>query len=60
MVNGGSESGMKPAIVAVLVVGCGVVVVVVVVERCEGAGIYGLPLCWWASELTRSVGDAVL
>jgi hypothetical protein len=37
---------MKPAIVAVLVVGCGVVVVVVVVEeRCEGAGIYGLPLC---------------
>lgn len=42
MVTGGSESGMKPAIVAVLVVGCGVVVVV---ERCEGAGIYGLPLC---------------
>ena len=57
MVTGGSESGMKPAIL-VEVVGGGVVV------RGEGAGIYGLPMSWWASESganrERSVRDAVL
>jgi hypothetical protein len=37
MVTGGSESGMKPAIVAVLVVGGGGVV-----DRGEEAGIYEL------------------
>lgn len=46
MVNGGSESGMKPAIVAVQAVGGGVV------ERGEGSGIYGWPPCLWVSELS--------
>lgn len=50
MVTGGSESGMKPAIVVVLVVRGGVV------EQGEGAGIYGLPSCWWINEL-KSLGE---
>lgn len=45
MVTGGSESGMKLAIVASLAVGGGVV------ERGEGAVIYGLPPCRRISEL---------
>lgn len=36
MVTGGSESGMKPAILVIVVVGGGAV------DRGEGAGIYGL------------------
>lgn len=39
MVTGGSESGRKPAILVELVGG-------VADDRGEGAGIYGLPLCW--------------
>lgn len=46
MVTGGSESGMKPAIVMTLGVREGVV------GGGEGAGIYGLLPCRWVSELS--------
>lgn len=49
MVTGGSESGMKPAILVEVVEGG-------VVDRGEGAGIYGRRLCWWAGEL-KSLGE---